>query len=182
MAVEKLSPDEELPNLHGATVGEFWSWAYSDVQNNTDRAVFAEFLVGSALGVTDGVSAGWGDFDLLYRDKKIEVKSSAYLQSVSWGERRLSRISFDIKERVSLGNRAADCYVFCVHAEKNRAKANVLDAGQWQFYVLSTKRINAELDKQKSAALSTIQRLTECVGYARLRGLIDLSLGFTIRT
>ena len=130
-------------------------------------------LVGNALGVTDEVRIGWDDFDLLYHDKKIEVKSSAYLQSESWGEQKLSPISFDIGERVSLGQRAADCYVFCVHEEKEREKANVLDARQWQFYVLSTDLINSELGSQKRAALSTIGRLTDPVDYAELKGLVD---------
>lgn len=39
--------------LHGAdsdiTVKEFWSWAYSDLLNNTYRGVLAEFLVYKAL-------------------------------------------------------------------------------------------------------------------------------------
>ncbi len=176
MKVDRLSPDEKFPDLNGVTVGAFWSWAYSDVQNNTDRAVLAEFLVGSALGVTDGVRIGWDDFDLLYHDKKIEVKSSAYLQSESWGERKLSRISFDIGERVSWGQRAADCYVLCVHEEKERQKANVLDAGQWRFYVLSTDLINSELDSQKKAVLSTIERLTDSVSYEELKGAVDRTL------
>ena len=29
----------------GITVNEFWSWAYSDLLNNTYRGVLAEFLV-----------------------------------------------------------------------------------------------------------------------------------------
>lgn len=173
MKIDRLSPGEQLPNLNGITVGDFWSWAYSDVQNNTDRSVLAEFLVGSALGVTDGVRIGWDDFDLLYHDKKIEVKSSAYLQSESWGERKLSHISFDIGEQVSLGQRAADCYVLCVHEEKDRQKADVLDARQWWFYVLPTDLINSELDSQKTAALSTIERLTDPVSYAELKGAMD---------
>lgn len=173
MKIDRLSPDEKLPNLNGITVGNFWSWAYSDVQNNTDRAVLAEFLIGNALNVTDGVRVGWDDFDLLYNDKKIEVKSSAYLQSESWGEQKLSPISFDIGERVSLGQRAADCYVLCVHEEKDRQKTNVLDAGQWQFYVLSTDLINSELGSQRKAALSMIERLPDPVGYAELKGLVN---------
>jgi hypothetical protein len=62
-------------------VGDFWSWAYSDILSNTDRAVFAEFVVGTALGVTDVPSVGWDAVDLRYVDKTIEVKISAYIQS-----------------------------------------------------------------------------------------------------
>lgn len=33
----------------GITVNEFWSWAYSDLLNNTYRGVLAEFLVEKSL-------------------------------------------------------------------------------------------------------------------------------------
>lgn len=36
----------------GISVTEFWSWAYSDLLNNTGRGVLAEFLVKSALSFT----------------------------------------------------------------------------------------------------------------------------------
>lgn len=33
----------------GLSVVDFWSWAYSDLLNNTDRGVLAEYIVHSAL-------------------------------------------------------------------------------------------------------------------------------------
>ena len=49
---EQLTGNEEF-TLHGAgsgiTVSDFWSWAYSDLLNNTYRGVLAEFLVFSSL-------------------------------------------------------------------------------------------------------------------------------------
>ena len=145
--IEKRSCDEEIPLL-GATVGDFWSWAYSDILNNTDRAVFAEFVVGSALGVTDAPRVEWDAVDLQYGDKKIEVKSAAYVQSWHQEHDPLSQISFDLKERLSWDaatntyqverRRAADCYVFCVYTEIERGKANVLDVDQWEFFVVAT--------------------------------------------
>lgn len=47
--VEKRSCKDEIPVLD-ATVEDFWAWAYSDILSNTDRAVFAEFVAGTALG------------------------------------------------------------------------------------------------------------------------------------
>jgi len=55
--LRKPAPDEEIPMPGSATVGNFWSWAYSGVLGNTNRAVFTKFLVGSALGAT--VDPGW---------------------------------------------------------------------------------------------------------------------------
>jgi len=49
----KLDPKEKLIGYE-ASVGDFWAWAYSDLVLNIDRAVFAEFIVGCALGITGG--------------------------------------------------------------------------------------------------------------------------------
>ena len=51
MEPRRITPGEKIPGLGGSTVGDFWAWAYSDVLENTARGIFAEFLVGSALGI-----------------------------------------------------------------------------------------------------------------------------------
>jgi hypothetical protein len=180
--IEKRSCRDVIPVL-GVIVGDFWSWAYSDMLNNTDRAVFAEFVVGSALGVTEAPRVEWDAVDLRYGDKTIEVKSSAYVQSWHQGQDSLSRISFDLKERLSWDaatntyrvepSRAADCYVFCVYTEKDRSRANVLDVDKWAFYVVATEQINRLLGPQKTAALSTIQTLAGPVGYEQIKERVD---------
>jgi hypothetical protein len=178
----RLTPGERIPELGGATVGDFWAWAYSDILENTARGIFAEFLVGSTLGVVKGVrSSGWGTFDLRYGDRKIEVKSSAYLQS--WHRTAPSVIRFDVAEHEGWKPetniwrtermRPADCYVFCLYAEKDRSRVNVLDTSKWEFYVLSTGRINRELGTQKSAGLNRIKSMTKSVGYAQLKEQVD---------
>ena len=149
--------------------------------------MFAEFLVAAALGVLNEPRIGWDAVDLRYEGKKIEVKSSAYVQS--WEQRRLSRPDFDIKERLSWDaatntyevdpGRAADCYVFCLYTETDRSRANVLDIGKWQFYVLSAERINQELGRQQRVALSRIQSMadpSEGVGYGQLKECVDQAL------
>ncbi len=183
--IRKMGCQDEIPLL-GVTVGDFWSWAYSDILSNTDRAVFAEFVVGTALGVTDAPRVEWDAVDLRYGEKTIEVKSSAYVQSWHREQDPPSQISFDLKERLSWDaasntyrvepSRAADCYVFCVYAEKDRSKANVLDVDRWEFYVVSTEQINRQLGSRKTAALSTIRTLAEPVGYNRLKERVDSAL------
>jgi hypothetical protein len=183
--IEKRSCHDEIPVL-GATVGEFWAWAYSDILNNTGRAVFAEFIVGMALGVTNSPRVEWNAVDLRYGNKTIEVKSAAYVQSWHKNKDPLSLISFDLKERLSWDaatntyqvepSRAADCYVFCVYVEKNRSRADVLDIDRWNFYVVPTERINRQLGSQQRAALSTIEQLAKpvgAVGYAQLKNHVD---------
>jgi hypothetical protein len=48
----RLDPNTEIP-LTGQTVGDFW--AYSDVDTNIMRAIYAEWLVGTALDCVDGI-------------------------------------------------------------------------------------------------------------------------------
>lgn len=65
---------------------------------NTNRAVFAEFLFGSALGVTDRSRVEWDVTDLRYRDKDFDIKE------------RLGRYA-ESNTYASEAGRAADCYV-----------------------------------------------------------------------
>jgi hypothetical protein len=48
---QKLSPSGKIKGHDTLTLGDFWSWAYSDVLSNRNRSVFAEFLVTAALDV-----------------------------------------------------------------------------------------------------------------------------------
>lgn len=159
----------------------------SDLLNNTNRAVFAEFVVGTALGVTASPRIPWDAVDLRYRDKTIEVKSAAYIQG--WEQDGgLSRISFDVAERVYAWDSAtntygteskhsADCYIFSLYAEKvDRSPALLMDMDRWKFYVVPTEQINRQLGSQKTAALSTIARLAKPVGYIGLKERVDSAL------
>ncbi len=53
MSVKKLTCDHPIVDDTETCVGDFWSWAYSDILSNRNRSIFAEFIVGSALGVVD---------------------------------------------------------------------------------------------------------------------------------
>jgi len=63
----RLPPHHTIPNLPGHTLGDFWSWAYSEVLTNTTRSVFAEYLVGAALGVVNTPRVEWDRQDFEYR-------------------------------------------------------------------------------------------------------------------
>ena len=91
-----LTPNEQLPGLEGVTIGDFWSWAYSDLMSNTVRPLFAEFLVGRCLGLIDKPRKEWDHVDFLYSGKKVEVKSSAYVQT--WTQTTASVIMFDSRQ------------------------------------------------------------------------------------
>jgi hypothetical protein len=187
MAKRLMKAEEEIRGLAGATVGDFWSWAYSDLVSNTIRPLFAEYLVGRCLGVVSEPRVEWDHVDFVYAGKKIEVKSSGYVQT--WKQRDVSVISFDISSKkrpwIAESNtygeagRCADCYVFCVHAELDAANCCVTDTGQWEFYALPCSTIATAFGSQSTTRLSRIRKLCSAVAYEELKSAIDAVLGVT---
>jgi len=178
---------DELFHVDGqplaATVSSFWQWSASDLISNTTRGRLAEYLVAYALGVTDSVRVEWDAYDLRTRSGiKVEVKSAAYLQN--WQQTRPSTIMFGI--RPTLGweadtnttgterKRQADLYVFALLAHHNKATLDPLNVAQWQFFVLPTAVLNTQLATQKTASLSTLQRVgARLVPFAALAETIE---------
>src|SRR3954447_8661789 len=92
-AARELQGDEPFAGLD-ATVLEFWKFAMGDLRTNNVRGYLAEFLVARAVGAT-GRRVEWDPWDVTAPDgTRIEVKSSAYLQS--WAQARLSTPIFKV--------------------------------------------------------------------------------------
>jgi hypothetical protein len=184
MAVRKLTCDHPIVGDTETCVGDFWSWAYSDILSNRNRSIFAEFIVGSALGVVDTARTEWDYVDHHYNGNTIEVKSAAYVQS--WPQEKPSTIRFDIgkkkpwdAESNTFGTeptRSADCYVFCLYTETDVNRANVLNLDDWAFYVLSKKTINMEFKDQKSVTLSRIMCVCDLVAFDELKEAVGICL------
>ncbi len=158
------------------TVLNYWRWAHADILENVQRGVFAEFLVGAALGITGEARIGWADYDLKYGEYKIEVKSSAYLQT--WAQPTLSKISFGIGPKLQGDMKTdpryvADCFVFCVFADTNPDAADVLDAERWYFYVVPISRLIACCNVAKSAVENRVKQITTAVSYVGLRERVN---------
>ena len=177
---QDLNGSEPLPGVPSMTVLDYWKWAHADILENVQRGVFAEFLVGAALGITSEPRIGWAGFDLKYDNYKIEVKSSAYLQA--WAQSTLSKLSFGIGPKVQFDPEGdvqkdpryvADCFVFCVFADIVPESADVLDAERWYFYVVPISRLIAHCKLAKSVAESRVKQITTAVTYAGLRERID---------
>lgn len=150
------------------SVKDFWRWSCSDLMSNATRGILAEYIVACDLGVATGVRAEWDAFDLTTRSGiKVEVKSSAYLQT--WYQRTYSAISFSITPTIAwdaqTGNyatekkRQGDVYIFCLLHHKDQANVNPLDMDQWTFYVLATQLLDTELPKQQTLSLSRLLKL-----------------------
>jgi len=151
-----------------STVQGFWRWAYSNVNDNASRGRFAEYLVCAALGCAQGTRTEWDPYDILWNGIKVEVKSSAYLQT--WAQRELSRISFGIQPtrfwdpktntEDETARRQADVYVFCIEncMDQTAGNPNPLDLSQWEFRVISTRALNA-LGEQKTISLAQLEAM-----------------------
>lgn len=176
--------DEQI-SFRGAGTGvclrDFWGWAYSDLLENTLRGTYAEFIVAAALGIdTSDVRVNWEPWDLTADGIHIEVKSSSYLQS--WEQTRPSDIKFSIRpaSQWSAENgfsgerrRQSDVYVFCLFTEKDADKADPLNLDSWEFYVISTKRLDEQCGDQKTIGLKSLLRLKpEIADYASLCGAV----------
>lgn len=177
----RRSPEEPIPGVSGKTIGDFWIWAYSDVLENVQRAIYAEFLVACALDLADEVRIGWRSYDLRYRDQRVEVKAAAYVQS--WATTRPSRISFGVGKRLEMDDltaafgttpaRYADAWVFALFEPDRHPAGDVVDAAFWRFYVIHRTVLEARVGDQKTASLTTIAALADPVRYPALRFEID---------
>lgn len=184
MSTRFLEHHEPVPGLDQTTVVDFWRWAYSDVRSNGNRSVFAEFMVGKALGCLDQPRVEWDSVDLHYGEFGIEVKASAACQR--WFHSKPSRISFSIRKAPFWNDatgkyegkptRSAHCYVFCCHPETDRAKVNVLDVQSWDFYVVPVGTLNSALGLQKSVSLATVKKHGIHCKFDRLKATVDSAL------
>lgn len=171
LSPRRLSGDE--PTAGGlARISDFWRWAFSDVRDNTTRGVFAEWLVGMALGCADGVREPWANHDLTTAGGiRVEVKSAAYLQA--WETRRLSKLEFaglaarrwDPETRYSpTAEYRADVYVFCVLTCVDHSILDPLDVAQWEFWVAPR------------SVIAATEQLS--MGFARVKALARGPLSF----
>jgi hypothetical protein len=162
---------------------DFWRWSVSDILSNATRGRFAEFIVGTAVGLNpENLRDEWDAYDLTTEDGiKIEVKSAAYIQS--WNQRNFSTISFSIKParywdaetNMQRGEpkRHADLYVFCHLKHKDQETIDPLKMEQWDFYVLPTYRLDNYERSQSSITINSLRKLTKPRNYSDLMTEIE---------
>ena len=154
----------------------------SDLLDNANRGLLAEYLVGRALGCAfDHARQSWDDFDLLTpTDVRVEVKTTGRFQSwhVETSDTESRNPSFTGLRGQALtpdrskyqGNAEvrADVFVFCYHQGRQP-----LCIKEWEFYVVSGPRIDAL--QQKSIRLSRIRKLTHPLSFSTLRRAVELA-------
>lgn len=175
------------------SVLEFWRYGFSNLNSNVLRGALAEFIVESALKGLDEIEIRnpWGDYDVEYKGKKIEVKSCSYLQD--WDQTKLSVIRWsglkakslywssavDDFEKDQIKEYKADIYVLALLNHQKPETLDILNLDQWCFYVLSRESIKT-LSKDKSAiSLSTLEiNHVEPVDFNRLKTAIEQLIVF----
>ena len=167
----------------------FQNWALGNLVGNTNRGIFAEWLVGQALGAIGNgeTREEWDECDLRYQGAKVEVKASGRDQT--WHQDRRSPPRFDIKRRTWIWDpqtgestphdppiRPANVYVFCLHEPIPATNDNVGDPASWNFWIVSKRTLENQLGPQASVGPSTLDRLARSVGWSEIRIEVDRCL------
>ena len=185
--VEPKDPLEQFTGsrnqaLTSNTIEDFWQWAYSDIVNNTNRGILAEYIVARALGSEEAVRTNWASWDVDDpANTRVEVKSVAFLQS--WEQEQISTPRFGIARAAGYNpdiddydpepQRHSHVYVFCLLAYRgDKQELNPLDLRQWEFYVVDTPRIDTEFGDRKSLSLSQVKRLSRAHNVDELRDAV----------
>lgn len=178
--LDRLSGDEPIGET-GALIRAFWSWAYSDLRSNTERGIFAEFLVAQAVGDTSPLRKAWANHDVTTPSGvRVEVKAFGYLQS--WHQRRLSTPSFGRltgrtwdEETGEFGIEPevrADVFVFALQTCRDPDVYDVLDLDQWEFRVVPAAAVRDS--SVRTVGMSFLnQHASRPVGWSDLADAID---------
>lgn len=178
-----LTGSEPIRGSNSKTVVDYWRWAHSDILENVQRGIFAEYIVADALGIAGAQRIGWAGYDLEYKGKKIEVKSSAYLQS--WNQRTLSRPTFSIGARQQWiegsgkyadARYVADCFVFCLYEDADGPTADILNLSGWSFYVVAISELVRSCKAAKRVSLERLEQIAERNSFGGLKEAVDSAL------
>lgn len=160
-------------------LSDFLFWVSSDLTNSVTRSILAEYIVSSALDLDVTLRQTNEPYRFTYNGNIIEVKSSAYIQSLNNNVLTspifgiAPTFVFDDNEIVKR-ERKSKIYVFCLLDNLNRETVEPLRLEQWKFYVLPTSVLNEHCGEQKTLTLNALKSLepTEAT-YETLKSVID---------
>ena len=163
----------------------FSRWATGNLVDNRNRGIFAEWLVGQALGVIEAgdVRTEWDAVDLRFGDLRLEVKASGLSQAWNPLVPSTPRFGVSLQKRAWFADtddwvvydppqRSADIYVFCLHGSVPATNENVADPASWSFWVVATSVINKELGDQSSVGVSTLNQLAVPVSWSEIKNAV----------
>ncbi len=163
--------------LPDASILNFWQWAYSDLTDNVNRGVFAEWMVAKLLGLTfTECRPPWQAWDITTPEGvRVEVKASAYVHSWTAANVPLepaakpARIEFTNLRTKAYVDAAqtqladeptynADLYVFCMQTNPDPKTWDALDLSQWEYFLLPKAALVTH--GYKSMSLNTVRQLS----------------------
>jgi hypothetical protein len=154
-------------------IEDYFSWASGNLVDNRNRGIFGEWIVGKALEIIlpGEYREEWASFDLLYKNSKIEIKTSGFSQVWNPNNRTVPRFDIAGQKWTWLGSldnfdppdgwkgqarrdgfweehthpkRTADLYVFCLH-----------DPTEYENFVPATTANVADMNCWKFWVIST---------------------------
>ncbi len=123
-----------------------------------------QYIVAWSLGVEDIPDDRWASFDLSINGKRIEVKTTAYLQA--WKQKKINP-QFTIRKTHHYSRESgyskesdfqADIYVLCYFFERDAKVADVTNLSQWKFWVLARDVIEGLFQNRKIVAVSRLEK------------------------
>lgn len=166
------------------SVLDFWRWAYSELSDNVERGVLAEFIVKAAIAYkgldTNQGFRWWHPYDLTGPGGlRLEIKSVA--RSFARGDQKdkmvfgIAPTSLHSDYLDSYSNekaRHSDVFIFCIwNLREPNQDPTILD--DWEFYVLATHVINEKFKDQKTLSYKALLALEPIhCGFAELRDAI----------
>ena len=191
--VDLLNPHKPFTD-EGVSLGlnaeDFWRFQFSNIWDMYEEV--AEFIVAKALGLEKPTNKNGSTlFDIDYREKRVEVKATAYYHSWRGDNLYSEGRTFSIAETVGQHNerepvpeRHNDVYVFCLNTGKTQIDADPFEMTHWEFYVVPTSVINDQCGHNKSISLNRLKKLAQGGGFVtfnKLKEAIDAALNFTSR-
>lgn len=173
--MDKTRNENEVFTANGQSLGfkvlDFWKYAYGDL-NSDPRDVVAEFLVSKALGIGESINRqSWLPYDIKYREKRIEVKSTSYYQT--WRDENDKTICRDKRFSIRQAEQN-DIYVFCVLQGDTREEADPLVMEKWDFYIVPTSELKQNYPGRKTIPLEKFQGFGfSKVCYSEIKNEID---------
>jgi hypothetical protein len=190
LPVRKLTGNEQFKNVgeKNFSILEFWRYGFSSLNSNVLRGVLAEFIVENALKENNELDtrSPWGDYDVFYKGKKIEVKCCSYIQD--WDQNKFSTIRWsglkatDLyyseavnkkSEVIRTKSYKSDIYILSVFKHQDHTTLDILDMNQWEFYVLTKDEIQLIARGGNSVSLSRlVKNGIKSVGFGELGDVI----------
>ena len=187
--------EDEIFTMNGTpvfSVLDYWRFMYCQLGNHYET--IAEYLVNRALSIEKAENLNsWTGYDLSYKAKRIEVKTTTYVHT--WNKTKVSKVrNFSIAtsnnyywfgrpdRNGKIWARQNDLYVFCLNANQDIQSSNPLTLDHWLFYVVPTFIIDKYCEEygnpnQKTISLGVVKKLADkAVSLSELRQTIDQSI------